>query len=109
MQIHTSVLGSDGALDPTALAVLAASAALQDANAAWGGPVGAAQVARVHGKLVASPSNEQVAAADLTLLYVGTNSHDLLLDMQARLGGQALPSAACLHQGSAVDLLKTGC
>jgi len=44
----------------------------------WAGPLGAVRVARIDGKFVANPTNDEMAESDLDLLYVG-NETDVVM------------------------------
>jgi polyribonucleotide nucleotidyltransferase len=67
-QIIATVLSSDKENPTDVLAMTAASAALHISDIPWGGPLAAVRVARVEGQLVAYPTFEQQAKADIDMI-----------------------------------------
>ena len=85
--ISVSVLSADGAHDPEVLAINAASAALAASDVPWGGPVGAARVALVNGKIVVNPSPDIDAQhVQLSMLVAATDERITLLEATAGVG-----------------------
>ena len=76
------LLSSDGAVAPDVLAINAASAALMCSNIPWGGPVAAVRVAQIKGRLVINPPPSAAAEAPLSLLYAGSASQAVVVDLQ---------------------------
>ncbi len=62
------------------LAINSASAALMVSDIPWGGPIGAVRVARVDGKLVANPTYQEMAVADLDLRIAGSRDAILMVE-----------------------------
>ncbi len=81
-QVTSTLLASDGQLDPTALAINAASAALAASSVPWHGPVGAVRVSSEQGELCFNPTAAQLAAADFSLLYAGTSDAAVVLQLE---------------------------
>jgi polyribonucleotide nucleotidyltransferase len=67
-QVIASVLSADKINPTDALALTGASAALHISDIPWGGPLAGVRVARVNGELIALPTFEQQAAADIDLM-----------------------------------------
>jgi polyribonucleotide nucleotidyltransferase len=67
-QIIATVLSSDKVNPTDVLAVTGASAALHISDIPWGGPLVGVRVSRVEGELVAYPSFDQQAKADIDLV-----------------------------------------
>eukprot|EP00899_Mesostigma_viride_P019752 jgi/Mesvir1/27779/Mv07461-RA.2 len=82
-QIVGTLLSLDPRFDPEVAAINAASAALMVSDIPWNGPVGAVKVARVDGHLVVNPTQEQLASADLQLLYAGTVTDAVMIEAAA--------------------------
>jgi len=78
VQVQSIVLSADGENDPDMLALVGASAALMVSDIPWEGPIGAARIGRVGGKLIANPTHAEMAESDLDLVYVG-NETDLVM------------------------------
>jgi polyribonucleotide nucleotidyltransferase len=83
IQLIVTVLSIDMVNDPDVLAVIAASAALTLAGAPFEGPVGAARVGLVDGKLKANPSYEELAQSELDLVVAGTKDAILMVEAGA--------------------------
>ena len=77
-QVYGLLLSADGENEPDVLSILGASAALMVSDIPWAGPLGAVRVARIEGKFVANPTNDEMAESDLDLLYVG-NETDVVM------------------------------
>ena len=67
-QIIATVLSSDKENPTDVLAMTAASAALHISDIPWGGPLAAVRVARIEGQLIAYPTFEQQAKADIDMI-----------------------------------------
>jgi polyribonucleotide nucleotidyltransferase len=67
-QVIASVLSADKINPTDALALTGASAALHISDIPWAGPLAGVRVARVNGELIALPTFEQQAAADIDLM-----------------------------------------
>lgn len=82
LQLTVSVLSAakTSGVPVDAFSVNAASAAVVTAGVPWAGPVGAARVARVRGEVLAFPSEEELAEADLSL-FVAVLSGGRVLSM----------------------------
>ncbi len=66
-QIIATVMSSDRANPTDVLAMIGASAAVHLSDIPWNGPLAAVRVASIGGELIAYPTFEQMAAADLEL------------------------------------------
>jgi polyribonucleotide nucleotidyltransferase len=67
-QIIATVLSSDKENPTDVLAMTAASAALHISDIPWSGPLAAVRVARIDGQLIAYPTFEQQAKADIDMI-----------------------------------------
>lgn len=72
VQIIITVFSYDGENDPDVLAVVAASAALEQTVAPFKGPVAAARIGEIDGKLMVNPSRKEMETATLDLVAAGT-------------------------------------
>jgi polyribonucleotide nucleotidyltransferase len=83
IQIIVTVLSLDMVNDPDILAITAASAALCLAGAPFDGPVGAARVGLLDGKLVVNPTYAQQAESKLDLVVAGTKTSIMMVEAGA--------------------------
>ena len=83
-QVTATLLASDGQLDPMALAINAASAALATSCVPWHGPVGAVRLCSSNGSLSFNPTALQMAEADFSLLYAGTAEATVVLQLEVK-------------------------
>jgi len=67
-QVIALVLSMDQQNDPSILAMLGASAALEVSDIPFGGPVAAVRVGRLEGKLVINPALSELEASDLDIV-----------------------------------------
>lgn len=74
VQIIVTTLSYDEEHDPSALAVVGASAALLQTDAPFEGPIAAVRVGKVDGKLVLNPTNSQLEESTLDLLVAGSST-----------------------------------
>lgn len=79
-QVMATVLAADGGSDLDVLALNAASAVLAASDLPWAGPVGCVRLAILDGHTVLHPSPEQAAAAELVLLYAGSEARCLMIE-----------------------------
>jgi polyribonucleotide nucleotidyltransferase len=97
-QVIVTVLSHDLENDPDILALVATSAALTLSGIPFMGPVGAARVGHINGKLVVNPSLEQMKDSALDLVVAGTGDAVLMVESEAK----ELPEATML------DAVMTG-
>jgi len=83
VQVIMFSLSADAENPLDILAVNAASAALTISDIPWAGPVGAVRVSRINGELIANPTYDQIAAADLDLRIAGTKDAILMVEAGA--------------------------
>jgi polyribonucleotide nucleotidyltransferase len=88
-QVIATVLSSDKVNPTDVLAMTAASAALHISEIPWGGPFAAVRVSRVDGELVAYPTFEQQAKADIDLVVACSKDAIVMVE-----GGAAEASEA---------------
>lgn len=83
VQIIMTVLSYDGLHDPDIAAIIGASAATLLAGAPFKGPVGAARVGKIEGKLVGNPTIKDMEKSDLDLVVAGASSRVMMLEGDA--------------------------
>jgi polyribonucleotide nucleotidyltransferase len=79
-QVIASVLSADKINPTDTLALTGASAALHLSDIPWDGPLAGVRVARVNGELVAMPTFEQQAAADIDLMVACSKSAIVMVE-----------------------------
>ncbi len=79
-----TVLAHDLENDPDIVAMVATSACLTLSGAPFLGPIGAARVAMVDGKLVVNPTLAQTEESDLDLVVAGTKEGVLMVESEAK-------------------------
>jgi polyribonucleotide nucleotidyltransferase len=94
-QIIATVLSSDKENPTDVLAMTAASAALHISDIPWSGPLTAVRVARVDGELIAYPTFEQQAKADIDMVVAASKDAIVMVE-----GGAAEAS-----EGDIIDTL----
>jgi polyribonucleotide nucleotidyltransferase len=83
-QIVATVLSADPEYDSDMLAMVGASAAVVLSDIPFPGPIGAVRVARVEGELVANPSFEAQARADLDMIVAARRGAIVMVEGGAR-------------------------
>ena len=83
-QVIVTVLSHDLENDPDVLAMVAASAALTLSGVPFMGPVGAARVGYIGGKLKLNPTIQEMADSDLDLVVAGTGDAVLMVESEAK-------------------------
>jgi polyribonucleotide nucleotidyltransferase len=83
VQIIVTVLSHDLENDPDIVAMVAASAALTLSGLPFLGPMGAARVGSVGGKLVLNPLIDEMAKSDLDLVIAGTQDAVMMVESEA--------------------------
>jgi polyribonucleotide nucleotidyltransferase len=79
-QVIATVLSSDKENPTDVLAMSTASAALHISDIPWSGPIAGMRVARVDGELIALPTFEQSAKADLDLIVACTKDAIVMVE-----------------------------
>src|SRR3982074_2338432 len=83
-QVIVTVLSHDLENEPDVLALVAASAALTLSGIPFMGPVGAARVGHVGGKLKLNPTIEEMKDSSLDLIVAGTADAVLMVESEAK-------------------------
>ncbi|MBV1695541.1 MAG: polyribonucleotide nucleotidyltransferase, partial [Hyphomicrobiales bacterium] len=83
VQVIVTVLSHDLENDPDILAMVAASAALTLSGLPFLGPIGAARVGHVDGKLVLNPLIDEMAKSGLDLVVAGTQEAVMMVESEA--------------------------
>ena len=79
-QVFVQLLSSDLKTMPDALACLAASAAIAVSDIPFDGPVSEVRVARIGGKMVINPTNEELESADIDMMIAGTAENIMMVE-----------------------------
>ena len=79
-QIIATVLSADKENPTDVLAMIGASAALHISDIPWDGPIAGMRVARVDGELIAYPTFEQSAKADIDLIVACTKDAIVMVE-----------------------------
>ena len=90
-QVVCNVLSHDLENDPDIVALVAASAALTISGVPFMGPIGAARVGMLDGKLVLNPMVDEMKQSTLDLVVAGTDSAVLMVESEAK----ELPRRRC--------------
>jgi polyribonucleotide nucleotidyltransferase len=83
-QVVVTVLSHDMENDPDIVSLVAASAALTLSGLPFLGPIGAARVGLLDGKLVLNPMIDEMALSDLDLVVAGTNDAVMMVESEAK-------------------------
>lgn len=83
IQVVVTVLSADLENEPDVVAVIAASTALMLAGAPFEGPVAAARIGRIDGKLVVNPTVSEQENSDLNLTVSGTRDAIMMVEAAA--------------------------
>jgi polyribonucleotide nucleotidyltransferase len=78
-----TVLSADLVHSPDLVAMIAVSAALTISGAPFDGPVAGVRIGRIDGKLVAYPTNAEMAESDLDLTVAGTKDAIMMVEAGA--------------------------
>ena len=82
-QLLATVVSYNPEIDADIPAMIGASAAMALSGIPFAGPIGAARVAKVDGKVVVSPTATQLAESDLNLVIAGTKNGVLMVESEA--------------------------
>jgi polyribonucleotide nucleotidyltransferase len=85
VQVIATVKSMDPEIDPDIPALLGASAALAISGMPFQGPIGAARVGHIDGKLVLNPGFSQLKDSRLDLVVAGTENAVLMVESEADL------------------------
>ncbi|PLX29745.1 MAG: polyribonucleotide nucleotidyltransferase [Alphaproteobacteria bacterium] len=83
VQIICSLLSYDKEMDPSALALIAASAATSLSGVPFQGPLAAARVGIINDELVLNPTNDLMENSKLDLIVAGTQEGVLMVESEA--------------------------
>ncbi len=84
VQVVVTVLSTDLEHQPDIIAIIAASTALLLAGAPFEGPVAAARIGQVAGKLVVNPTTSEQADSNLNLTVAGTKDAIMMVESMAQ-------------------------
>jgi len=80
IQVIVTPLSLDEQIDPVVLGINAASASLMLSGAPFEGPLSAARVGRVDGKLILNPTYEDMEKSEMDILVVGNKDAILMIE-----------------------------
>lgn len=83
VQVYCQPLSIDPACDPDVLALTGASAALSISEVPWAGPIAGVRVIRVDGELIANPTLEQTARAELEIVLAASRDAIVMVEGEA--------------------------
>ena len=83
-QVMCTVLSHDQENDSDIVALIATSAAITLSGLPFMGPLGAAKIAMVNGKLIANPSIQELKDSNLELVVAGTSQGVLMVESEAQ-------------------------
>jgi polyribonucleotide nucleotidyltransferase len=83
-QIISFVLSVDQENEPDILSIIGASSALTISDIPFRGPLGAARIGRVDGKLLANPTIDEQTMSDLNLIVAGTEDSIVMVEGGSR-------------------------
>lgn len=99
VQVIITTLSYDESHDPTAIAVIGASAALLQTDAPFEGPIAAVRVGLVDGSFVLNPTVEQMESSELDLLAAGTEKKITMIEVLAnQIGEEKMEEALAFAQ-----------
>ena len=84
VQINNALLVADGENESDILSINAASAALMLSELPFFGPIGAVRVGRINGQFILNPTQSQMKASDLDLVYVGRRDLPMMIEGSAK-------------------------
>jgi polyribonucleotide nucleotidyltransferase len=96
-QVVATVLSHDMENDPDIVAMVAASAALTLSGVPFLGPIGAARVGLIDGKLVLNPMIDEMANSELDLVVAGTGDAVMMVESEAKELPEMLMLEAVMH------------
>jgi len=83
VQIAVTPLAVDSQNMPDVLAINAASAALTISDIPFQGPIGAARIGKLDGKLIVNPTSEQLETSEMDVMVAGTKDKILMIEAGA--------------------------
>jgi polyribonucleotide nucleotidyltransferase len=89
VQVMVTVLSIDQANDPDILGLIGASAALSISTVPWHGPLGAARIGEVEGKLIINPTIEEMEHSNLDLFVAATKETIAMVETAAKQVAEA--------------------
>ncbi|MDW8125255.1 MAG: polyribonucleotide nucleotidyltransferase [Geminicoccaceae bacterium] len=108
-QVICTVLAHDGETDSDIVAMIGTSAALTLSGIPFLGPIGAAKVGMIDGRLVLNPTIEQVKQGQLELVVAGTRDAVMMVESEAHelSEDQMLEAVMFGHRGyqKVIDLI----
>lgn len=84
VQIVITVLSFDLENEPDVISIIAASAALSQSIAPFGGPVSAVRVGQIEGKFIINPTQTELENSTLDLVVAGTKDKIMMLEAGAK-------------------------
>ncbi|MBI28560.1 MAG: Polyribonucleotide nucleotidyltransferase [Alphaproteobacteria bacterium MarineAlpha5_Bin11] len=107
-QVTCTVLSHDQENDSDIVSLIAASAAISFSGLPFMGPIGAAKIAMIDGKLIANPTIKELKNSTLDLIVAGTEKGVLMVESEAhQLSEDEMLKAVVLGQNSYKIVIDT--
>jgi len=107
MQVIATVLSLDPEINPDIPALIGASAAVGLSGVSFNGPIGAARVGFIEGRMVLNPTLSQLESSALDLLVAGTKDAVLMVESEAKeLNEQVMLDAVLFGHEQARSVVK---
>lgn len=103
-QVIVTLYSADKINMPDSLAGLAASAALAVSDIPFNGPISEVRVARVNGEMIANPTWEQLAQADLEIMVAGSADSIIMVEGEMKEVSEEVMIAAIEKAHQAIKL-----
>ena len=107
VQVVITVLSYDKEHDPSIVSIIAASSALMLSKAPFAGPVGAARIGRIDGKLIANPTDQEIKKSDLELVIASVKDKIIMVEAEGvEIPEEVMKEAFQLAQKEIQPILK---
>ena len=106
-QVMCTVLSHDQENDSDIIALIATSAAITLSGLPFMGPLGAAKIGMIDGKLIANPTLQEIKDSDLELVVAGTTQGVLMVESEAQqLSEEKMLEAVVLGQDTYKEVIE---
>ncbi len=106
-QVIVNVLSADPEYSAEVLGIIGTSAALSISDIPWNGPIAAARIAKVDGKLVVSPTRTQLDESTMDIVVVGKKDTIIMVEGEShQISEEELATALQYAQGVIKDLVE---
>ena len=106
-QVIVNVLSADPEESAEVLGIIGTSAALSISDIPWNGPIAAARIGKVDGKLVVSPTRSQLENSTMDIVVVGKKDTIIMVEGESQgISEEELATALQYAQGVIKDLIE---